>query len=187
MREHGSVEPVREMGYDEIIRREKKPARGGIGLGATFTTTKEALLGPLLCIGRADQEVLFAFEQGDVEAKLTTDQELMDIARKLLRIRPRHETNQTLLPAFEKTPTGEAEFTERHRELSEERRGSWLAIPRLISTKSLWRESSVQRLRLDSSTEARSDQRGKASLSLSIGFEGTVNNHLWRLVNSCRS
>jgi predicted ATPase len=42
----GSIEPVRELGYDEIIRREQKPARAGLMLGATFSGSAVDLLGP---------------------------------------------------------------------------------------------------------------------------------------------
>jgi predicted ATPase len=42
--EQGSIEPVREFGYDELIRREKRPARGGLVLGAGFSAPSSGMV-----------------------------------------------------------------------------------------------------------------------------------------------
>ncbi|MDD5306898.1 MAG: AAA family ATPase [Deltaproteobacteria bacterium] len=40
----GSIEPIRDLGYYELIRREQKPARSGLLLGGTFRTTNADIL-----------------------------------------------------------------------------------------------------------------------------------------------
>lgn len=58
----GTIEPVRELGYDELIRREKKPARGGLLIGGRFTQgsaplVRGTLVGKDLFAPQANPEV----------------------------------------------------------------------------------------------------------------------------------
>jgi predicted ATPase len=176
----GSIEPIRDLGYDEIIRREMKPARSGLTLGGTFAGRMGQLL-PLVTRDRAPEGKAYP-EQFEVSIRFVVRGSVQDdelhVHEEILVLRhATHELRVTLDASGTRVDNRADEelagFTRRFLRIVSANgdtdapldeavkkridnfrgagRGSWLMLPRLLDPV-LTRQARVTRLRLDAST-----------------------------------
>jgi predicted ATPase len=176
--ERGSTDPIRELGYDQLIRREKKPARAGLALSATLSATTFALT-PMRPTARSAE---FVDEPVEIDVRFvvkgstrvddlgTVVQELklrtasgsflirLDGARVSTEFKGDEKlwwTIRMCLPGLVRRESVPKELGPALQQDAEESVGEfpegWLFVPRLLPRR-LARQVQVARLRLDAST-----------------------------------
>lgn len=177
--ERGTIEPVRELGYDELIRREKKPARAGLQLGATFRSSHRQVSKLRRTAAKspeADREFLLTVRFG-VRGSVRADQIHLDHEELRFEAGSNHLSIKIKGSGTTTTFDGDSDFADlvqlampvltrgldvqsgdfkshlekRVSELGEEFGSGWLIVPRLVP-RPLASEAAVTRIRLDAST-----------------------------------
>lgn len=177
--ERGSIDPVRDLGYDEIIRRERKPARAGLQLAATFRSSHHqvtSLRRTSAPAGAPDRQFRLTVRfviRGSVRAdELHLDREEVRLETETSHLEIKLATAgplcnfvgdddfldlvQLVMPSLVRgRPPPAKDYLPQLREvtaaLNEESARGWPLVPRLVP-KRLAAEASVTRIRLDSST-----------------------------------